>query len=497
MGAGASPGHGAIAAGHPATAEAGASVLRDGGNAVDAAVAAVLASFAAEPLLTGLGAGGYLLVCPPAGEPRLLDFFVEAPGRGADPGALEELVPVDVSFGDATQVFHIGPASIGPYGTPAGLAAAAARFGSWPLADLAAPAIALAAGGVPLSEVQAYVVEILAGIVTSTPECAAIYAPGGRLLRAGDLVRQPGLAETLARLGRDGAAPFYTGDIAAEVIGCLAGRGSMLTAHDLAAYEVIERTPVRVAYRGREVVANPPPSAGGILVAYALALLERDDGPPSPARLVAAMEAAQDERTPAFLDGLDEPGFLERFATGRLGSTTHVSVLDADGLACSVTCSNGEGSGIVVPGTGLHLNNMLGEEDLNPLGFHRHPPGRRLPSMMCPAMVLRDGRPEIVLGSAGSNRIRSAIVGTIVRMIDEGLHVGAAVDAPRIHYEDGVVYVEPGIETAGVEHSGHGIARFRAPNLFFGGVAAVRRDPATGTLSAAGDPRRGGAAAVA
>ena len=168
---------GVVAAGHPETARAGADVLRAGGNAVDAAVAAVLASLAAEPLLTGLGAGGYMLVALPGAEPRLLDFFVEAPGRGADPEAREELVPISVSFGDAIQVFNVGPASVGTYGVPAGLADAAARFGSLPLTELAAPAVALARGGVEVNAEQAYVIEILGEIATSTPECAALFAP--------------------------------------------------------------------------------------------------------------------------------------------------------------------------------------------------------------------------------------------------------------------------------------------------------------------------------
>jgi gamma-glutamyltranspeptidase/glutathione hydrolase len=170
-------------------------------------------------------------------------------------------------------------------------------------------------------------------------------------------------------------------------------------------------------------------------------------------------------------------------------------VLDANGGACSVTCSNGSCSGVVVPGTGLHLNNMLGEQDLNPLGFHRHPPGRRLPSMMAPTAVLRDGRAELVLGSAGSNRIRSAILQTIIRVIDEGLVAPDAVDAPRVHFEDGVVYVEPGVDTSGLEQAGRTIARFRRRNLFFGGVQAAERD-AAGEFSGGGDPRRGGAAVV-
>ena len=491
------PPRGVIAAGHPVTAQTGADVLRAGGNAVDAAVAAVCASFTAEPLLTGLGAGGYMLVADPGVEPVLIDFFVEAPGRGADAQARAELVPVDVSFGDAIQRFHIGAASVGCYGLPAGLAEATARFGSLPLADLVVPGAALARDGVALSHEQAYVVEILDRIVMATPECAALFAPGGSLLREGQVFRNPELGDALERLGRDGPAPFYTGDVAAAVTGWLEGAGSLLTAADLAAYEAVDRAPVRVAYRGREVVLNPPPSAGGTLIAYALALLERAPGPADPLALVTAMGAAQDERTPEFLEGLAEPGFLDRFMAARLGSTTHLSVLDGEGRGASVTCSNGEGAGIVVPGTGIHLNNMLGEHDLNPLGFHRHPPGRRMPSMMCPAAVLEDGRPELVLGSGGSNRIRSAITQTIVGVIDRHQQVAAAIEAPRVHFEDGVVYHEPDADVTGLAEAGWTLAPFGARNLFFGGVQAVRRDPGTGELSGGADPRRGGAVVVA
>lgn len=488
---------GVVAAGHPLSAAAGAAALRDGGNAVDAALAAMLTSFAAEPLLTGLGAGGYMLVVPPHGRPQLLDFFVEVPGRGADHAARAELVPVSVSFGDAVQVFNAGAAAVGTYGMPRGICDAAERFGRLPLTELAAPAAALARDGVPLSPEQAYIVEILEGICRLTPECEAIFAPGGALLREGDAVVQPELAATLELLAEEGARPFYEGEIAAAVTSLLSEQGGLLTRADLAAYETVTRTPVHVAYRGREVVSNPPPSAGGTLIAYALALLERTCGSPSPEQLVAAMGAAQEERTPAFLDGLAQDGFLDRFLASRLGSTTHISVLDADGGACSVTCSNGEGAGLIAPGTGIHLNNMLGEQDLNPLGFHRFPPGRRLPSMMAPTVVLRDGRPELVLGSAGSNRIRSAILQTIVAVVDHGLAADAAVRAPRLHDEDGIVYAEPGVETAALEAAGRTIARFRAPNLFFGGVQAVERDAETGVLSGGGDPRRGGAAVMA
>jgi gamma-glutamyltranspeptidase/glutathione hydrolase len=494
---GETPELGVIAAGHPLTAEAGAAVLRDGGNAVDAALGAMLVSFVAEPLLTGLGAGGYMLVAPPESDPVLLDFFVEAPGHGADPGARAELVPISVSFGDAIQIFNIGAASVGTYGVPAGLTAASDRFGRVPLSELVVPAARLAREGVELTPSQAYLVQILADIATATPEGAELFAPGGRLLRVGDRLHQPELADALERLGAEGSAPFYTGDIAAAITAWVSERGGMLTAADLAQYAVADRPPIRARYRDRDVLTNPPPSAGGILIAYALSLLDAGEGAPDTERLVEVMEQTQNERTPDFLEGLDDPAFVERFLRrgGQLGSTTHIAVLDRHGMACSVTCSNGSCSGEIVPGTGVHLNNMLGEQDLNPLGFHRHPPGRRLPSMMAPTVVLHHGQPELVLGSAGSNRIRSAILQTVLRVIDDGMPAPDAVEAPRIHFEEGVVYAEPGADTAALEAAGRAIGRFRERNLFFGGVQAVERD-GDGRFWGGGDPRRGGAAVV-
>jgi gamma-glutamyltranspeptidase / glutathione hydrolase len=490
---------GIVAAGHPLSAEAGARVLREGGNAVDAAVGAVLASWVAEPLLTGPGAGGYLLVAGAGEEPTLLDFFVEAPGRGADPARRADLVPAEVSFGDAVQVFNCGAASCGTYGSPAGLAAALERWGSLDAAALAAPAAALAREGVPLNAAQAYVFEILEPILVSTAESRAEFAPGGRALREGDVFRSDELAETIERFGSEGAAPFYSGDLADAVVAWLDARGGQLTKADLATYEPVARTPVRASYRGREILTNPPPSAGGTLLALAMARLdERSDGPPSAVDVVTVMEEAQALRTPAFAAGLTEAGFAERLLASRLGSTTHISVLDGDGRACSVTCTNGEGAGIVVPGTGIHVNNVMGEQDLNPLGFFSFDPGRRMPSMMAPTVVLApDGRVELVLGSAGSNRIRSAILQVTVGVVDHGLRAREAVLAPRLHFEDGLVYVEPGVDADALRDAGRQLVAFRDRNLFFGGVQAVERDRASGELSGAGDPRRGGAAVAA
>jgi gamma-glutamyltranspeptidase/glutathione hydrolase len=498
---------GVVAAGHPLTAQAGAQVLRAGGNAVDAAVAAMLTSFVAEPLLTGLGAGGYMLVAGLEAEPVLLDFFVQAPRPREDQVELEA---VDVSFGDAVQVFYIGPASCGIYGAPAGVCEAVRRWGTIELAELAAPAARLAREGAPLNAGQAHIVEILGDLLRSTPECQALWAPRGPLLREGELLPNHELAEALERLGAEGPSPFYEGDIAAAVCAWQAEHGGAIVPEELAAYRAIAREPLRVRYRDREVLTNPPPSAGGILLAYALVLLDRGPAPPTLEAVLAAMQAAQHERTPEFVQGLPAEGFRERFLSSRLGATTHISVLDAAGVACSVTCTNGEGSGVVVPGTGIHLNNVMGEQDLSPLGFHTHPAGVRMPSMMAPSVVMladrrsgaaprigerspSGGEVELVLGSAGSNRIRSAILQTIVGVVDRGLPVEEAVRAPRAHFEEGIVYHEPGLAPEPV--AGRELVGFHDLNLFFGGVQAVQR--AGGRMVGAGDPRRGGVAVVA
>jgi gamma-glutamyltranspeptidase / glutathione hydrolase len=502
---------GVVAAGHPVTAEAGADVLRAGGNAVDAAVAAVLMSFVAEPPLTGPGAGGFMVVHTP-GESHVLDFFVAAPGLGVEDREPAALVPIDVRFSeDAVQRFNIGPASCGAYGTTLGLAEILRRFGTVRLGDLTAAPARAAREGVEVVPMQAFLFTVLEPIVTSTPECAALYAPEGRLLREGDTFRAPELGDLLDRLGAEGPGFLYDGDVAHAVSDWVLERGGMLSREDLASYELIEREPARVSYRGREVLTNPPPSSGGILIADALGILERLGRPHDPFVIAEVIEETNRARDEEFLEGLATEGFLERFLAkqaldsvatevrSRLGNTTHISVMDAEGACASVTCSNGSCSGVVVPGTGVHLNNMLGEHDLNPLGFHRHPPGARVPSMMSPTVVLSDGAPEIAIGSAGSNRIRSAILQTVLGVIDHGLPAQDAVSAPRLHVEQGELDAEPGVDEAALERlegTGWVVRRWSELNLFFGGVQAVARNPGTGRLTGGGDPRRGGVATV-
>jgi gamma-glutamyltranspeptidase / glutathione hydrolase len=267
-----------------------------------------------------------------------------------------------------------------------------------------------------------------------------------------------------------------------------------------------------VTFRGREVLTNPPPSSGGILIADALGILERLGRSHDPFVIAEVIEETNRARDAEFLAGLATEGFLEQFLAkqaldtvatevrSRLGNTTHISVMDAEGGCASVTCSNGSCSGVVVPGTGMHLNNMLGEQDLNPLGFHRHTPGARVPSMMSPTVVLSDaGEPEIAIGSAGSNRIRSAILQTVLHVVDEGMAAQDAVSAPRLHVEEGQVDAEPGVDAAALdrlEQTGWTVRRWSELNLFFGGVQAVARNPDTGRLTGGGDPRRGGVTTV-
>lgn len=524
---------GVVAAGHPVTAEAGARVLREGGNAFDAAVCAVLTSFASESTLTGLGAGGFMLAHTEAGENHLLDFFVEAGGRELDPADRADLVGIEVLFDDTPQLFNIGASSCGVPGTAAGLWEVADRLCSMPFSALAAPAISHAREGVRVTPEQAYVFTVLEPINTHFAETRELYAPGGRTLAAGDLFRFPDLADALERLADQGPSSIYGGETAERICDWVCERGGLLSTEDLAEYRVIERRPVTARYRGRDVLTNAPPSSGGVLIAFALDLLERagSSRPPAGAEglalLAEVMEEANRVRAGAdFNQQLHEDRFAERFLSGpqvdealtavegrlesaragavarkgdRLGSTTHISVLDCDGNAASVTCSNGTGSGVLVPGTGIHLNNMLGEEDLNPLGYHMHEPGTRVTSMMSPTLVLNEGEVELTLGSAGSNRLRSAIVQVIRNVVDEGMKVTDAVQAGRLHYEHGVLHAEPGLDKGALEQLerwGYDVVRWRGLNLFFGGAQAARRDPQTAELSGAGDPRRGGTAVV-
>jgi gamma-glutamyltranspeptidase/glutathione hydrolase len=499
---------GAIAAGHPLTAEAGARVLQDGGHAVDACLAAAFVSWIAESPLTGPGGGGFLLLHDAASaRTRLLDFFVSVPGEGLPRGTIGEMETVDVDFEDTVQAFRIGAASVAVPGVLAGLEAAHRRFGAVPWQRLVEPAIELARSGLDLTRQQAYLHAILDIILRHTEEGRAIYGQSERLV-AGDRLVIPDLGDTLEQIADEGAAALYGGELGNRVADHVRSHGGTLTREDLATYRPIWRRPIAVDFLGHRVVSNPPPSSGGVLIAYGLRLLDRTGvggaagSADAIARMVEVMSAQDEARGPGFQRELFRGGLAERLcedarveaAAGRLlTGTTHISAIDAEGNAAALTASTGSGSGCVVPGTGIHLNNMLGEFDLVPAGARRAP-GGRLTSMMSPSIALRNGRPRLVVGSAGSLRLRGAIFQIVVNAVAHELTVEAAIDAPRVHVDDGHVHCEGGTDPAAadeLERRGYDVVRWRRRNLYFGGAAAVEVRP-DGSLHAAGDRRRGG-----
>lgn len=455
---------GALAAGHPLTAEAGAAVLRAGGNAVDACVAAAVSSWVCESPLTGPGGGGFLLLhLRREARTHLLDFFVDLPER--IPVSLQP-VELVVDFGGSQQIFYTGPASVAVPGTVAGLWEAHSRWGSVPWTDLLAPAARLAREGFLLDEARAYLHGILDALLRHAPEGDALYGPG-RARGVGERFAMPELGDTLDLLAVEGPDCFYRGELAERIAAHVP-----ITLEDLGRYEVIEREPLAAWYRGDELRTNPPPSRGGRLVAAGLE--ELGDSEPTPLAIARAMEAQEALRR-----------------SRGAGGTTHISVVDGLGNAASLSCSLGSGSGLVVPGTGIHLNNMLGETHL----AGEATPGTRLMSLMTPSLLLANGRPRLVLGSAGSSRLHGAILQVVANVVARGLGVREAVEARRIHVEKGVAHCEDPAVADELEAAGYAVVRWRERNLFFGGVSAVeiRED---GSLAAAGDPRRDGGGVV-
>jgi gamma-glutamyltranspeptidase/glutathione hydrolase len=455
-----------VAASHPATAEAGLAILRAGGSAADAAVAAVLVCCVAETIYTGLGGGGFATFYDAAsGTTTCLDFFVAVPGTDGDrePGPM---VAVDVYFGAVPQVFSIGGASVAVPGVPAGLGEVHRRWGRVPWAEVVAPALSLARSGVVLPAPQA------ATLVSCAPalaygDGAPIYTPQGRLLQGGDLLFHPGLATAMEGLASEGPSVFYTGAFADVLVAAVRDGGGALGPADLAAYRVLETPVERAPLAGHEVLARRDLNRTVDTIAALPAGLTSMS---CPARAVALATALRDH------------------GQQKKGDTTNVSVVDADGNACVITTTLGMGSAVWLPGLGVNLNSMLGEGELITEDMA---PGKRMSSNMCPLVVTDpEGRLVAAAGSAGASRIRTALVGTLVGLLVDGLDMPAAIARPRFHVVDGVVHAEPGVpaETlAALAAAGWEINQWPESNHYFGGVTGV------GTGGPAGDPRRGGA----
>jgi len=516
---------GAVAAGHSATATAGADILRAGGNAVDAAIAAITTSFIAEPVLTAAGGGGFMLLSKAGKPPRLFDGFARMPSGRAT--LKTELKPVSIDFGDTVQTFHIGQASVGTPSLLAMLFSAHQEHGRIPLIETLAPALQAARDGIRLNPLQASFIALLRPILTDSTASMALHAPRGDLLGEGDLFKNSDLANTLELLALEGIDEMYKGDMGRAIVTACAPAG-LLSMQDMCARQVKIRAPLCTSMLSGELLTNPPPSSGGMLISYSLALLEKIQDQPLtwPLRIAESLRSASllrrmgwDQQVHASDFGEDlftekniereVQAILKRIAisagtvsehSNRHGSTSHISIIDKDGMAVALTSSNGEGSGIVVPGTGIHLNNMLGEEDINPLGFHALPAGATLSSMMAPSIFMQHGSPRLILGSGGSNRLRGAILQVLSRNIMDGQDIETSVHAPRLHNEAMALDVEPGLlndeQRQIMKIQGWDIREWCQKSVYFGGVHAIALD-ANGDITACGDPRRGGAVAWA
>jgi gamma-glutamyltranspeptidase/glutathione hydrolase len=442
-----------IAAGHPATADAGAEILAEGGTAADAMVAAAFASCVAETLMTGLLGGGHAITFDAAsGDTRNLDCFVSVPwGTGAP------MAHLHVPFGEELVDYAIGASSCAVPGLPAGLDALWRGAGTMPWAQLVEPALRLARAGVRMPPAHIACLEMLAPVMTMR-EGATIYAPGGVLLAVGDVMQQPGLVRAFEAIRDEGAASVYAGTIATALLELVEARDGAVTADDLAAYAPVWSKPSEVAFAGRRVLTR-----GGL-----------SGVPESLARFDPAGGAD------ALLEALADPATVD-------GHTTNITVVDAGGNACVLTTSLGLGSGDWLPGLDVHLNSMLGEVDLirKPLW-----PGDRMASMMAPTLVFDGDGLELALGAAGGTRLRTALLGVLGGVLSEELEPQAAIDRPRFHPVGRVVNAEPGVDEpwlAALEAGGRTVRRWPARHHYFGGVSAV------GRRGSGADPRRSGA----
>ncbi|MGD8235278.1 MAG: gamma-glutamyltransferase [Chromatiales bacterium] len=499
---------GAVAAGHPKTAEAATLILEAGGNAFDAALAALCAACVVEPVLTSLGGGGFLLARLDSGETRLFDFFVQTPVRKRPIDQID-FHPIIADFGTAQQEFHIGTGSVATPGTVRGLFDIHRQLGTLPMRRLMEPAIGYARDGVMTNALQAYIFSIVAPIYVATEDARRIYGRGtekNRLCAEGELLCQPELADTLEILAIEGDRLFYEGEIATTLVEQNRLDGGHLTEEDMHGFRTEIRQPLQHTYRGTRIHSNPPPSSGGMLIRFAQHLLSAietmDAGFGSSDHLLTLARVMEQTNLARSRHGVHEGEWDEALLQQYLNvirnhpvtarGTTHISVIDTRGNAASLTLSNGEGCGHLLPGTGIMLNNMLGEEDLNPGGFHSWQENVRVSSMMAPSLAIDKNR-LIAIGSGGSNRLRTAILQTLCNMIDYGMSVEEAVAAPRIHYERKRISIEPGFSRESVDTL---IAAFPdyhlwdEKNLFFGGAHTVLFD-GTG-FDGAGDPRRGG-----
>lgn len=506
----------AAAAGTPYAATAAAEIYRSGGNAADAAIAAAAAVGVTEPLMSSIGGGGFALVRAPGGA-ELIDYYDAMPGKGLPEsafGAGGNPRTVILKYGAGVRSTVGGPSCAVP-GALRGWEALLERHGRLTLAECLDPAVRLAREGFRLCKTSGGWFQVAEEVLNLTEETRRTFYNGDRPYLEGEEMRLPDLADTLERIGAEGANLLYQGDLGHHLSSYILEMGGIITGRDLDEYKAVIRDPLTVEYGAGLIHTNGPPSAGGATLAQMLQVVSACDFA-SMSRadylrvMSGAMRLALADRQTSYGDGAENYRVAERLtseeyateqrrriASGDFGSphTTHLSCVDADGLAVSMTQSMGYGSGIVVPGTGIPMNNTLGEPELNPAGFHALTPGERLISNMSPTVVSSEEGGLIALGTPGASRISTAILQTVVNVVDLGMRLEHAVHAPRFHsegelfaYEAGAVEADPGQYNQ--------VLAYEEPSMFFGGVNAVRLTP-EGIFEAAADPRRSGGAAFA
>lgn len=495
----------AVAGTGPVSAEAGVSAVRAGGNAVDAAIAAIVAAMSTEPGIVSMLGGGFVSIWPAGGEPEVVDGNVEMPGRGLPTDRFGTgLREITTSYGGGLTLYA-GHGSVATPGAFAALGMAHERHGSAAWADVLAPSVATARDGYAIGGAAASYLAITGDSVFGWDEHTAplVKRADGSALAPGEMITNPDLALTLEHLGERGAEDLYTGELAARIAEDCAERGGLVTAADLAAYRAVVRTPLRMRLGDWDVATNPPPSVGGPMLAVMLRELGADRWDWQQVidvqrRVLAYRHKVHDLSTDLEEDGYALLDLVERHGLAGLptsSSTANVSAVDSDGTVCAITASSGYGSGATVPGTGMMLNNCLGEPELNRLGLHALTPGTRLASNMAPSVARSGSGAALAIGSPGADRITTALMQVLGRYCHHGDSLQEAIDAPRAHVrilDDGSTRVDheddPAIAAA-VEAMGLPAFTHSQISMFFGGVGAAARG-ADGDLVAAGDPRR-------
>lgn len=502
-----------VSAGQPATAQAAADILKSGGNAFDAAIAAFYAACAAEPVLASPGGGGYLLAHPAGGSPVLYDFFVQSPHEKCIKGL--DFRALNVYFGTGlTQEFHLGHGSVATPGALFGMLEVHKDLGSFPLPVLLEPARALAHGGIKVNITMERLLHVVRDLYLYTPESRAIFESRqipNLPLQQGEYLRMPGYARFLEELSNKGEL-FIRKDYSHLLARLSQEKGGHLTEVDLQNYRVLKRTPLCRHINGADIYTNPFPSLGGALALLGLSVLEKqgtypEHGSLEHARIISdvlcrlSCEKGNRELLRSFSEeGVMDPDFLGRLqesldqgSLSRTG-TTHISIIDPSGNAVAMTLSNGSGSGIMDPTGAFMLNNILGEEDLNPKGFHQWVPNERISSMMAPTIVKHTDGSTTVTGTGGSNRIRSVILQVIYNRLMLHTSIEDAVRLPRLHCEQGVLSVEqsyPKETIQALESQLKKVNWLSKFNLFFGGANSMELN-SDGDISGIGDHRRGG-----